>query len=490
MAVSIWLIILPMFTAFALGIVKFFSKKLVKPVLMISSTIHLFLVVRVTLRALEEPIIYSLGSWDRFFAINLVIDPLAAVLILLITVISYLMIIYSLDFIKEDYPKYYLLLLLLIAGMIGMVAAGDLFNLYVFFEIVSLTSYVLVAFKKTDIAIEASFKYLILGTISGFFVLLGIIFIYQATGTLNLAQIAVRMPDVSLGFQIITLTTLIFGFGIKFALVPLHTWLPDAHPAAPAPISALLSGIVIKTSLYALLRVIYVLFGLNFMMNTNLISIMVIWGVFTFLLAHLMAYQQSNLKRLLAFSSIAQIGYITMAIALATEKGIIAGSFHIVSHALMKGALFLAAGVFIYSFKAYTIDDIKGLGFSLPLTSFGFTLAALAIIGLPPFNGFISKWLIIEATLEAGYLGAAFSLIVGSLLSLAYYLKVIRSLYSNGDSLKLKKKPNWKLEFSVLVLGLSCLLFGLLPQLPLALLEEVPAFLLDSADYINLLLGG
>ncbi|MCK8825934.1 complex I subunit 5 family protein [Fuchsiella alkaliacetigena] len=497
MASPIWLIILPLITAFGLGIVKIFSKKLLKPFLALSATIHLILVIDVVIRAFEEPMIYSLGGWDRLFAINLVIDPLAAIMALLISVISYLVVIYSLSFIKEDkskyrVPKYFLLLFLLIAGMLGMVLTGDLFNLYVFFEIAAITSYALVLIYKRDGSLEGTFKYLLAGTLSGVFILVAILLVYLSTGTLNMARIAVKFAEVPGQLKSIILILFLTGFGIKFALVPLHTWMPDVYPEAPAPYNAISSGVGIKASLYAFIRVIYVLFGFDFIANTELTSLLVVWGVITFMVAHLMAYQQKNLKRLFAFSSIAQVGYIIIAVSLATDKGLIAGGFHIVNHALMKGAIFLALGIFIYYFKAETIEDIKGLGRSLPLTSFTFTLAALAMIGLPPFNGFLSKWLIIEAALESGYTVAAFFIPVGSLLSLVYYLRVLQSLYSSGEPKPRVdfKRPRLSLELPAVILGFSCLLLGIFPRLPLDMLGQISHYLLDSSNYINLLLGG
>ncbi len=227
------------------------------------------------------------------------------------------------------------------------------------------------------------------------------------------------------------------------------------------------------------------------MFELGLTDLLVYWGVLTFLIAHTTAFKQKSIIRMLAYSSIAQMGYIIIAMALTTDQGLIAGSYHFINHALMKGALFFAAGIFITSSGQTKISSYKGLGYFRPYISVAFVTAALAIVGLPPFNGFISKWLIIEAALEAEYTLAAFFIPVGSLLSLTYYLRIFKVLYSDGDQINAPaSKLPWNLQLPAFLLSGLCLLLGLFPAVILRFLDNISLFLIENINYIDTLLGG
>ncbi|OCL26704.1 NADH dehydrogenase [Orenia metallireducens] len=484
----IWLIILPLLTAFSLGLIKLYFKRYFNSIIIISSTAHIILTFIVANQAIKEPLVYNIGNWSPLLGITLVIDAFSALFILAIVALSYLVTLYSINYIKRDKIKYHTLSLLLLAGAIGIVITGDLFNLYVFFEIVSISSYALAAINKDTESFEGSFKYLILGSISGVFILLAIILIYQSTGTLNLAQAAVNFKEVGSSLKITILILYLIGFSSKFALVPLHSWLADVYTKASVTFNALSSGIVIKTSLYALIRIIYILFGVEFIIDIGLQDILVYWGTLTFIVAHLLAYQQTGLRRLLGYSSIAHMGYIIMVFALGSKGGIIAGGYHLTNHIIMKGTLFLATGIFIYNLKDDKISKLTGLGRTLPYSSLAFALAAFAIIGLPPFNGFVSKWLIIQQVLESNYSIPAFLILVGSLLSLIYYLKVIKELYYKFNDEKMMFKESLMLKLPTLTLSILCLVLSLLPSFAPKLIETLPKFLINRGNYINLLL--
>ncbi|GAB6100300.1 proton-conducting transporter membrane subunit [Halanaerocella petrolearia] len=486
----IWLLLIPLITAFSLFIIDLYSAKLMRIVTVISGGVNLLLAINTLLEVIKNPVVYNLSGWNSKLGINLVIDPLSGILITLITFISLGIIYYSLDYIRESQRKYYMLLLLLITGMIGLVATGDLFNLYVFVELTSITSYALVAFEKKDISIEASFKYMILGSISGVLVLLAIILIYHSTGTLNLAQLVVQSQSIPEITKKIILALFIVGFGTKFALVPLHSWLPDAHPAAPSPISALLSGVVIKVYLYALLRNLFTLFRLQELLALDLDIILTYIGVVTLLVGHLLAYQQKNLKRVLAYSSISQIGYIMIGIGLFNVAGLEASVYHIINHAVVKGLLFLTAGIFVFKTGKSNIYDLKGIAYQLPLNSFIFTIAALNIVGLPPFNSFISKWLLTNAAIEANFIIPAAFIPLGSILSLIYYLKIIRLLYTNLDYQAKIIAVSLRLVLPTVCLSIACLLLAFQPKLVLITIKQISKFLLEPSNYSKLLLGG
>lgn len=473
----IFLIILPLLTAFSLGIVKRYFKAYLDGIVLLSFTIHLFLSLRVVIKALQDPIIYKLGDWDIPLGISLMVDSFSAMMILLISCLAYLIMIYSIGFIKEKKVKYYILFLFLVAGMMGMVMTADLFNLYVFFEITSIASYALAVFNKKDASIEAGFKYLIIGTVGGVFVLLGIILTYQMTGSLNLAQIALKFSSLPRMIRYTIFSFYLIGFGTKAALVPLHTWMPDVYSYSLASFSALSSALIIKVSLYSLIRISYTLFGVEFITSEKVNFILIFLGVITFLVAHLLAYQQKSLRRLLGYSSIAQMGYLLLAFSLGTEKGIISANYHLLNHAVIKSTLFLGAGIFTLNTGSYGLEGLKGLGKRLPYISLVFSCACFAIIGLPPFNGFISKWLLVEALLEKDHLVVSFLILVGTVLSLLYYLRVIKFLYSESEGEIQLRNINWKMKFSTILLGSFCLWLGIFPDLPLSLIEKTVSIL-------------
>ncbi|MGM0369114.1 MAG: complex I subunit 5 family protein [Bacillota bacterium] len=484
------LIVYPLVVAFSLMLINRYLPKFYKLFVIGSDIVICLLSFNLLKKVLIEPVIYSLGSWEVTKGINLVADPLAGVFVVLIGVISLLINLYSLDYIEQDQSKYYSLFFLLLAGLNGMILTGDLFNLYVFLEIVSLVSYALVAFKRTKKAYEASFKYLIFGTLGSFFILLAIIIVYQQTGSLNLAELIVNAQSMSNLLRTTTLILLLIGFGSKFALVPLHTWLADAHPAAPASISALLSGVVIKVYLYAWLRTVLLLFDPLEMINLNFNLIIIYLGVLTLFVGHLLASQQQSLKRLLAYSSISQIGYIMIGIGLFNQAGIVGGLFHVINHAVVKASLFLTAGVFSKKTKTMTISDLKGVGYQTPLLALMFSISALTIVGLPPFNIFISKWLITKSAIEAGFLIPGLSILIGSILALSYYLKVIQVLYTKEDSKYNLLVTNWKIKLPITTLTLTCLLIGIMPDFILKELNQAVVYLLNSNDYYQIFFTG
>lgn len=488
MECAVWIIILPLLTGFFLGVSNLYFKKIFFPLVIGSAIIYLYLLILVIYNS-YPPKVYSIGDWG-LLGINLMVDSFSAMFLLIIAILFIPVITFSMKYIKIDIHKYFIFTYLMIAGIAGMVLTADLFNLYVFLEVSSMSSYALAAIKKTDKGIEGTFKYLIMSTFGSFFILLATILTYYLTGTLNMGEISLEFQDIPFIIKSTLMSFFVFGYGIKIGLVPLHAWLPDAYEDSPIPYNVLSSGLVMKSAVYALIRVLYSIFGIEFLAKSRILNIGVFWGVLTLIVAHFLAYQQSNLNRLLAYSSIAQIGYITIGLFVGSEKGLIGGSFHIINHAIMKGTLFLVVGIFYYSLNSAKIEDIKGMGYEFPILSFIFVVAALAIVGLPPFNGFMSKWLIIEAALESGYVYPAFFILVGTFLSLTYYLKVIIKLYTKTPKKTLIKEPNLSLKLPTLFLGSLCILFGIVPSLPLSLINNIPKFLMHNSEYIRTLLGG
>lgn len=353
-----------------------------------------------------------LGDWGlesaggvRFVAgIALVLDGLSRLFLLVVSVISTAVVVFGFRYL-EPYtgrPLFYTLFNLLVAGMCGTVLAGDLFNLFVFLEVASISSYALVAFGTGKREIEAAFKYVLLGALASIAILLGIGTLYAASGFLNMADLAVAVRTGAVPTTLILFVSALFlaGFGIKAAMVPFHAWLPDAHPSAPAPISAMLSGLLIKTlGIYALIRVFYTVLGLDERVQTLLLVL----GCLSMVAGVLLALGQDDLKRLLAYSSVSQMGYILVALGINTALGVAAAIFHALNHAVFKSALFLASGSLERIAGTRNLSEMGGLAKRAPATSLGLVGASLSISGVPPFNGFWSKLLVLIALFTAGY---------------------------------------------------------------------------------------
>ena len=356
-------------------------------------------------------------------SIFLVGDALSGLMLVIINIIALSVTVYSWSYLKHytDQWKYYTLLLLMAAGLNGVVVSGDIFTLYVFLEIASIASYVLVAFGCEQEELEASFKYLILGTLGSTFVLLGIGMLYGLTSSLSFAAIAGTFAGHAGWLPKLIVVFFIMGFSLKAAMVPFHAWLPDAHTSAPAPISAMLSGIVIKTlGIYAITRLLFHVIGFTPEVSRILLilaSLSIVAGVF-------LALYQWDFKRLLAYSSISQVGYIMLGIGLGTPLGIMGGIFHLINHAVFKPLLFMNAGAVEYATGTRRLDRMGGLRKQMPVTAHTSLIASMSISGIPPFSGFWSKLIIIIACIQADKLFLAVIAAGASIVTLAYFLKV------------------------------------------------------------------
>ncbi|MGM0501513.1 MAG: complex I subunit 5 family protein, partial [Bacillota bacterium] len=438
----IYLIIYPLLTAFILGIIKKHIKPYSDLLVLGSFSMYVILTAKITAPALTKTLTYQVGSWANPLGIGLQLNAASLFMVWLIIAITYLVLIYCSVYINRAKIKYYTLILILTAGLMGLVLTNDFFNLYVFFEITAIVSYALAAVNKERDTFEGVLKYLVIGSLGSVFILLAIILSYQLTGSLNLGVLGTEFTNLSYLQKYSILTLLLIGFGSKIPLVPLHAWMPDVYNCSNVSFNVLSSALIINTVLYSLMRIIYQLFTLEFFSNSAVQLIVIYWGVLTFIVAHLLAYQQQNIKRLLAYSSIAHMGYLVVAFSLASAEGIIAANFHLLNHALMKSSLFFISGLFALAVKSYDLKDWQGLAYQSPYLTTLFSLSAFAIIGLPPFNGFISKWLMVKEIIVEGYYSAAFLLLIGTILSLIYYLKVIRVLYQKSEIKKKVEKNN------------------------------------------------
>lgn len=392
------------------------------------------------------PLDYDLGGWRPPFGIEIRVDTLGLVLVCLITTLAPLLVVYSYRYADHEIPTdrlvyYYTLLLLVFTAMLGFSVTGDLFNFFVFMEIFSITSYALVAVSGAKESIRAAIKYVLMGAASSITILLAIAILYAATGSLNMADISRRLGVTGFGSAAaVALVLFTAGFAVKAALFPVHSWLPDAHSTAPSPVSALLSGLVIKMGVLGIARLLFTVYGRSFSAlspSWSGVADVLAWtAAACIVFGAAMAIFQKDLKFMIAYSSVSHIGYIMLGIALVNEGGLTGGFFNILAHGTAKACLFLVAGAFIFRAGVRRIADLKGLGRSMPFSSGAFTLAALSIIGLPPTAGFMAKWYIVEGCVRrggAGYIFLALALL-GTLLSAVYCLRVVYYLFFQPPS--------------------------------------------------------
>ncbi|MBI4972976.1 MAG: monovalent cation/H+ antiporter subunit D family protein [Candidatus Omnitrophica bacterium] len=409
-------------------------------------------------------VVYKVGGWLPPVGICMVLDGLASFMLVTINLVSFLITLYSVSYMQKYTDKYrfYTLFMLMLAGMNGIIITGDLFNLFVFLEIASIASYALVAFGTEAEELEASFKYAVMGSVASSFVLLGIALLYSCTSTLNMADISRVVSSQPQGLMVNFIAVLfLMGFGLKAALVPFHAWLPDAHPSAPAPISAMLSGVFIKTlGVYALCRVFFNILGTS----TQLLFVLVLLGVISMVVGAVLAIAQTDIKRMFAYSSISQIGYIIFALGIGTPLAIFGGLFHLFNHAVFKSLLFLNSGAIEYSLNTRNLKKMGGLNSRLPVTGYTSLMGSMGISGIPPLGGFFSKLIIIIASLQAGYFGFATVAILVSIITLAYYLKFQSfAFFGKLDLMRHQIKEVPKLmQVSMIVLAVICIFSGLL----------------------------
>ncbi len=418
-----------------------------------------------------QKIICNIGNWGGFqevfgkiVGIQLVVDGLTAFMLVVVNLIAFLVAVYSVNYMTRYTEKwqFYSLFLLMLAGMNGVLITGDMFNLFVFVEIASIASYALVAFGTGKRELEASFKYAVMGGIASLLILLGVIFLYSNTGTLNMADmtriLAGRDHPALLYFVFALFLT---GFGLKAALVPFHAWLPDAHPSAPAPISAMLSGVLIKAlGVYVIARVFYNLFGFPHAVSLILMTL----GAISMGVGALVALRQWDLKRLLAYSSISQVGFIMLGLGIGTPLAILGALFHLFNHSMFKSLLFLDSGAIEYAAHTRNLKEMGGLAKKMPITNGSTIIGAMSLAGIPPFAGFWSKLIIIVAAVQASHMKLAAWAVLMSIVTIAYVLKAIRFAFLG----ELKKQfanitevPAF-MRVSLIVLALVCLFGGLL----------------------------
>lgn len=413
---------------------------------------------------------YHLGGWAPPIGIEYVLDALSAFMAAVVTLIGLVVLIYSRRSVLHEVPlrvvPLYALAMLLLAGLVGIIVTGDLFNLFVFLEISSLSAYALMAIGD-DRAPVASFRYLILGSIAGSFYVLGVGFLYFSTGSLNMADVAQRLPALYQSRAVAAAAIFIFiALGLKMALFPLHLWLPDVYTYAPSAVTALIAPIMTKVSAYVLIRMLLTVFQPAYLRDllpmTSIIGWLAAAGV---LYGSVMAIAQNDFRRMLAYSSISQIGYIGIGIGLANPLGLIGALLHILNHAFMKACLFLVAGSIRFRTGRWKVSSFAGLGRKMPWTMAAFTVSALSMVGIPPAAGFFSKWYLLLGSIDAGNWFLVAVILASSLLTAVYFIRVLEQIYAshaNEESAPMKASdPPPSMLLPTLLLGAGLLILGL-----------------------------
>ena len=382
------------------------------------------------------PISYHMGGWAPPWGIEYAVDSANAFILLLVSGIATVVLLYCPSSVSKEIRAgrehmFYCMFILCLTGLLGIAITGDAFNVFVFLEISSLSSYALIAMGSQRKALTASFQYLIMGTIGATFFLIGVGLLYMITGTLNLADLQTRIPQIQDSRPLLAAFAFItVGLALKAALFPLHLWLPNAYAYAPSGVSAFMAATATKVSLYVLLRFTFTLFGAEFAFGElPLHWVLLVPAVIAMFAGSFSAIFQHDIKRMLAYSSVAQIGYITLAIALASQAGVQAAMLHMFNHGLMKAALFCALGCIFYRIGSTRIEDMAGLGRQMPWTFAAIVAGGLSLLGAPLTAGFISKWFLVQAALEQSLWWLVVLIVASSMLAVVYVWRLVEALY-------------------------------------------------------------
>jgi len=436
---------------------------------------------------------YMLGGWAAPYGIEYRVDPLSAYLLVIVSTIASVVLPFGgtssdLSLRSDRLYLYNAAFLLCFCGLMGIAVTGDLFNIFVFLEVSSLASYTLIGLGKGRRALRAAFSYLVMGTIGGTFYLIGVGLLYQATGTLNMADLATRVQaltaaGVELRGVIAAFAFLVAGVSIKLAVFPLHQWLPNAYTHAPAKVSAFLAATATKVSFYVLLRVLFGIFGAAFVFGTLRLHILLLpLSLLAMFSCSLAAIFQKDIKRLLAYSSIAQIGYMTLGLCTNTTLGLTGSIAHLFNHALTKGGLFLVVACVAFRLQSTRLEDWAGIGRRMPWTMAAFVIGGLSLIGVPGTVGFVSKWYLVRGALEAGWIPVAVLVLLSSLLAVVYVWRVVELAWFRDppDDAEIHDVP-LSLRIPAWVLIGGTVFFGLYTEPTVRVARQAAELLLGTA---------
>ena len=419
------------------------------------------------------------------------VDVLGFYMVLLFVFFGFIIILYSIGYMKDAHllNRFFGFLMLVFAGSLGVVLSGDLFSLFLFFEFMSIMYFVLVVHDATSEAVAAGVKFLFMTIIAGIALFLAVVIVFRETGSLALDTPGLFSGVSTLG--LLAFIGFVIAFGTKAAMFPLHFWMPDAYSLAPLPAATISSAIMLKTGAYGLIRVFYNVYGVDFWQAVAWDQVLMGLAGFTILFGSVLAIAQDDLIRRLAYSGIAQLGYIILGIAILTPNAFIGAGYHITGHAFMKGCMLLCAGAFVQGTGNRSIRKMKGIGYQYPVSMLAFAIAAVTAVGIPPFNIFITKWHLSLGALEINQPLLVFILLISSLLNAAYYLPIVyyafwgksdpvtgekRTFKGFGGKIGLETSPIMLVP--IIILAVGCFIFTLsLNNLPLELVQTVAVML-------------
>lgn len=414
-------------------------------------------------------IIYRIGGWGAPWGIEYVLDKVGAFVLVIVSAIGSIVMAYARRSVEAEIPEdriylFYTMFLLCLTGLLGIVITGDIFNLFVFLEISSLSSYVMISLGKDRRALTAAYRYLIMGTIGATFYIIGVGLLYMMTGTLNMADISTLIPSVADSRTIQTsMAFLTVGVCLKLALFPLHLWLPNAYTYAPSVVTAFLAATATKVAVYILIRIVFTLFGsISILKGLDVQNILMALAIIAMFAASIIAIYQDNMKRMFAYSSVAQIGYIILGISFASQVGVAAGIIHLFNHAIIKCAIFMGLGCIALRVGGVSVKDIHGLGYRMPWTMAAIVVCGLGLIGIPMTVGFISKWYLVRAAFEHDMWPVATLIVLSSLLAIIYVWRIVEAAYlrPSPQGAKHISEPPLSMLLSLWALTLASIYFG------------------------------
>ena len=485
------MILFPLICAFLMPILAHFKKEACSIfTLVVVGTVFIIAVYLTVLILPEWPYTFQVGYWEAPWGIELILDPLSSLMVLTICAFCFLIAIYSLRTVRMEVPLekagwYYTAYLLLLTGMMGLMVTNDIFNMYVMIEITGICAVALVLARGTKEATEASLKYLLLAVIGSGFILFAIGFLYSVTGNLNISYVAAELALVKEHYPYLVWTAMGFflvGFGIKAALFPLHLWLPDAHSSAPYASSALLSGLVVKVYIISMIRIFYLVFGPEMLTGTPMGTLLLVLSSLAIVGGSFFAYTQLNLKRRLAYSTVAQVGYIFLGLGLGTSWGLTAALLHIIIHAFMKVALFMAAGTIFYQTGKKNVLYFSGLGRVMPVSMGAFTIASLSMIGIPLFGGFLSKYALAQGSMQVESYGFVALVVLSGLLNASYYLPIVWQAFfteEKRETFHLDMVP-FSMMAPMLIITAGLIYLGVTPGRMMAMIDNAASVLLPG----------
>ncbi|WP_291632947.1 proton-conducting transporter membrane subunit [Clostridium sp.] len=437
------IILILFITAFSMPLIK--KIKIVKGISLISMTIAMILATTNLIFVINKGgYLYRIGHFDAPYGIEFRIGIIEAMMGLLFTFVALMIIWYSIYSIDKEIKQskialYYLLINILIGSLLGVVYSNDLFNCFVFIEVGTLASCGTIIVKDKKENMKATMKYLIMSCLGSGLVLMGIAYLYSMTGHLNMSYIHEELINCYLNYPnavLIAIVLFIIGLGVKSAMFPLHNWLPDAHSSAPTSSSAILSSLVLKAFVLLLIKILYRVFGMEILNYYSVLNIILVLGGLGMILGSVFAIFQKNIKRVIAYSTVAQMGYIFLGIGIGSNLGVSIAIFHIIGHAVTKSALFLLVGAMIEQTGEKSLEHLRGVGREMPLTLGLFSICALSMIGIPILPGFISKWHLSLASIEAGNTILIAVILISSLLNAVYYFPIVINGFFGEENLK------------------------------------------------------